>query len=565
MLFVNSAIDHYIKMASRIILIIVHTFMLIWLIYAIYPTKTPIVTIPLEGAWKISLEDNRIFASAHYDDSPWETIQIPGSIIDYSLRTKNAIKGVCWLRKTVNIGNTDLPLGISLGRIANADETYLNNEKIGSTGRFPPDELSMWNYPRNYTMPEQLINRNGPNTIAIRVSYYVIGDISGKLMITDLDYLDRYSAFQRFFHITMGYVSVGMGFTLFTFFSLFFARRTEWDEYLYYCLQLLFGLPILMEVCSFWDIYHSPLLRLKILGLSWVAINVAHPIFLHRIYHLERKWIEQMLWGYLIICIIISIFFTPESMVRFWGMLLILFTWPIGLYNISVNLFAIVNGFRYSKTFGFFGITVVLCALNDGFVYFSKYTGIHLNFFGYQPSVMVFHIGAVFLFMGTSLVLVNRFINVTEQVEDLNASLENFISENTWLTIKLKETQLNTTQQPVRTTSKVEKKLNEVITYINENYLFELSREGLAETAGIHPDNLGKQFKQYTGKKLGDYICELRVNYAAKKLREEDSNIIDIAFDAGFESLRTFNRVFPRFMDMTPVQYRKIHSKQKKA
>ena len=44
---------------------------------------------------------------------------------------------------------------------------------------------------------------------------------------------------------------------------------------------------------------------------------------------------------------------------------------------------------------------------------------------------------------------------------------------------------------------------------------------------------------------------------AGRKLRESSANIIEIAFSVGFESLRTFNRIFPKFMGTTPEKYRR--------
>jgi transcriptional regulator GlxA family with amidase domain len=156
----------------------------------------------------------------------------------------------------------------------------------------------------------------------------------------------------------------------------------------------------------------------------------------------------------------------------------------------------------------------------------------------------------------SALVLVTRFINVADEVATLNDSLENFIVENALLNEKLEKLLKKKPEAAMSTIA--EEKIKNVIKYINENYLTEITREDLAGSVGVHPDSLGKQFKKYTGYKLGDYINELRVNEAARRLREEDTNIIDIAFDVGFESVRTFNRIFPKFMNETPNNYRKI-------
>jgi len=148
---------------------------------------------------------------------------------------------------------------------------------------------------------------------------------------------------------------------------------------------------------------------------------------------------------------------------------------------------------------------------------------------------------------------------VIDEVEDLNTSLETFIIENALLNERLKESSefRKKGAYPV-INGKAEEKIQQVVSYIDKNYTFDISREGLAATVDVHPDNLGKLFKMFTNKKMGDYINELRVKEAAQKLAKTDDSIIDIAFSVGFDSLRTFNRVFPKFMKVTPEKYRKI-------
>lgn len=103
-------------------------------------------------------------------------------------------------------------------------------------------------------------------------------------------------------------------------------------------------------------------------------------------------------------------------------------------------------------------------------------------------------------------------------------------------------------------------KLDELIGYLRENFREPLSREALAGLVELNPDNLGRFFKMYTGEKLGDYINRLRIEDAALRLTRGEERIIDVAFDAGFESLKTFNRHFIAVQGMTPSQYRQRHA-----
>ena len=103
----------------------------------------------------------------------------------------------------------------------------------------------------------------------------------------------------------------------------------------------------------------------------------------------------------------------------------------------------------------------------------------------------------------------------------------------------------------------IEEKIKKALAFIEENYSSEISRESLASLCSMHPDTLGRYFKQSTGKRISEYVNERRVWDAAGRLKGDPrANIIDIAFSAGFESLATFNRAFHRVMRLSPTEYR---------
>ncbi len=529
----------------------------IFMFYPLFTPGTPRRMIPLSGEWKISLNDSPAYASAAFDDAAWDIIHLPGEIVPYSIEKHRGVSGVCWLRKKFYLENADGDYGLILGRIANADETYLNGEKIGQTGRFPPDAFSQWNFPRNYRLPDKHLRRGAENVIAVRLSYNVTGEVIGRLMVTDADYMERDAPFAEFIHVSLGYAAISIGFVLTMVFLFSRLKQLSFNENYYFFLQFFAGLPVVLDLCLTWQIYPDHVTRLKVLGLAWVAINVFHPAFLHRFYRLDRGWAERLLWIYFIGCLFMAVFFTDQDNIRFWARLLIVATWFIGFYNMSCHVEALVRKRDYARIFSVFGFIVILAAMNDGLIYFNKYVDFDISFFGWTPTVMVIHVGTMFLYMGMFLVLEGKYQEMVAEVDDLNRNLENFIIENSLLNKTLDQTRSQKSATTI--TSQAEEKILAAIDIIRENYLSELSRSDLAETVGVHPDSLGKQFKEYTGMKLGDYIYELRINEAARRLRETDDKIIAIAFDVGFESLRTFNRVFPKFMKVTPAQYRQQH------
>jgi len=112
-------------------------------------------------------------------------------------------------------------------------------------------------------------------------------------------------------------------------------------------------------------------------------------------------------------------------------------------------------------------------------------------------------------------------------------------------------------------TQNIEEKMKKAIAFIRENYQSDISREGLAASLNMHPDSFGRFFKLYTNKKISEFINELRVIEASRRLGETDTNIIDIAFAVGFESLPTFNRAFMKTMNVTPTQFRERGGKNR--
>ncbi|MBC2715628.1 MAG: AAA family ATPase [Desulfobacteraceae bacterium] len=123
---------------------------------------------------------------------------------------------------------------------------------------------------------------------------------------------------------------------------------------------------------------------------------------------------------------------------------------------------------------------------------------------------------------------------------------------------------LITLQQPLeekQISSSVKEKIEKAIAYINENYFEDITRDTIADVIGISPNYLGKNFKLYTGKKIGDYINDLRIQKAAEKLKNTDDGITEIAFDVGFSSLRSFYRLFFNYMNITASEYRKSNKK----
>ena len=79
----------------------------------------------------------------------------------------------------------------------------------------------------------------------------------------------------------------------------------------------------------------------------------------------------------------------------------------------------------------------------------------------------------------------------------------------------------------------------------------------LALEIGIGRTVLYKKLKAATGMSVNDFIKMLRLNYAAKLLREESHNVNEVAELVGFNDRRYFTKEFARIIGKTPSAYAK--------
>lgn len=122
----------------------------------------------LKGRWKFSIGDDKAWAKPEFNDSDWEWLKVPSTWEDEGY---HGYDGYAWYRKKINISseyrNTNLILGI--GKIDDVDEVYFNGTLIGFSGTFPPNYETAYGDWRNYAIPENLINYDKDNVIAVRV------------------------------------------------------------------------------------------------------------------------------------------------------------------------------------------------------------------------------------------------------------------------------------------------------------------------------------------------------------------------------------------------------------
>ena len=88
-------------------------------------------------------------------------------------------------------------------------------------------------------------------------------------------------------------------------------------------------------------------------------------------------------------------------------------------------------------------------------------------------------------------------------------------------------------------------------------HLEQMSVVSVAQTVGVHPTHLAREFRRFYRCTMGEYIREQRIEFARQQLTTSDAPISEIALAAGFFDQSHFARAFKLLTSMTPNQYRR--------
>ncbi len=104
-----------------------------------------------------------------------------------------------------------------------------------------------------------------------------------------------------------------------------------------------------------------------------------------------------------------------------------------------------------------------------------------------------------------------------------------------------------------------ETRLQTVLTYIDQHFAEDLSVETLAKLIPLSNSYFMSFFKRITGISLITYINQIRVRNACEMLISTKKQVLQIAYECGFDNLSNFNRQFKKHAGCSPSKYRSIY------
>jgi AraC family transcriptional regulator len=92
---------------------------------------------------------------------------------------------------------------------------------------------------------------------------------------------------------------------------------------------------------------------------------------------------------------------------------------------------------------------------------------------------------------------------------------------------------------------------------LHDRFCENLSLLEIAQTVGIHETHLAREFRRYFRCTVGEYIRQLRIEFACRELSVCRSSLAEIALAAGFFDQSHFARNFKLQIGISPHEYRK--------
>ena len=96
----------------------------------------------------------------------------------------------------------------------------------------------------------------------------------------------------------------------------------------------------------------------------------------------------------------------------------------------------------------------------------------------------------------------------------------------------------------------------QILDQISRRFTENITLQNISEELGYSYQYVSKIFSHRIRTNFKALLNQYRYEYAKQLLTETDKSISEIAFESGFQSIRSFNSVFLFFSNLTPREFR---------
>ena len=398
------------------------TFMLILIssLFISCKQQNPDARIDLTSGWTYSLEEKAEKATfVAFDNTKLGNLEafVPDQY------------GYILLKKTFNIPEElkNQNLGVYLGRISIADETYVNGAYIGGEGTCPPNEFSAWNTARFYTIPQTIL-RNGENEIIVKIWVDGEGSIVSNPFISTVSTTRKAASREAFWNSKINLIFAFVMLLISCYhLMLYFKNKNEKENLMFALINILSALYL--SVFFYGELPFSYGTHISFLFFQKIFSN-SMPFFIGYmvtsfiisfVHSTEKKALTYIRLAFLIIPVVIVLFAPDYRVLRSmrWTLMMLI---PPMLYLLIIIIRALVRKekdavtllFGFSPLLGTFLIDIIVHNI------LKNYSFPYITSIGWQLVIV-----------SLLFILANRFVKSRQQVEELNRTLENKVEART--------------------------------------------------------------------------------------------------------------------------------------
>jgi len=321
--------------------------------------------IPLVEGWRYTFGDNPLYTSMEYDDSSWKMVNFPTTTFEF-LGEENPYT---WFRKRFVLPSsfTNRKMGLYTGRIHDAVEVYCNGILIGISGSQPPRHyFGTPHAPRGFLVAPEILHE-GTNLIALRVYTHKKQGSFGEMALAPYEEVVQRVRWESFLGLGIPQIVTIVSVFMLVYFLFLFGKSGDRS-------MLYVGIGVFLLGCYYTDIYveYLPieyLLKQKIAFACLYASFAFLVPFFHRIYAIQRRWIEAV--GFLLAGIsVVADFLMPDFPA--WELIMgsvVQLAWvlPVTLYILGVNLWAVIRKKNYALLMFLGSFLAIFFSLKDSF------------------------------------------------------------------------------------------------------------------------------------------------------------------------------------------------------
>ena len=109
-----------------------------------------------------------------------------------------------------------------------------------------------------------------------------------------------------------------------------------------------------------------------------------------------------------------------------------------------------------------------------------------------------------------------------------------------------------------------EQRVKAAITYMEQHFTEPITLDDIAQSVHLSKSECCRCFQRMLHQTPFECLLKYRIFYATRLIQQQDpnaENISNLAITVGFSNISYFNKVFKRYLNMTPTEYKKEHSK----